>query len=199
MANHQPEHLSADYWNDRYRKKQTGWDIGAISTPLKAYFDQLTDTSLRILIPGGGNSHEALYLAEKGFRYITIVDISDVVTQQLAEKVSRPGYSSIKILNMDFFALEGEFDLIIEQTFFCALFPAIRNQYVDKMFSLLVSSGKLVGLLFNREFEDNPPYGGNLSAYRQLFNKHFRIEILEPCYNSIPSRLGTELFLVASS
>lgn len=193
-----PEYLSAAYWNERYRNKETGWDIGAISTPLKAYFDQLTDLSLRILIPGGGNSYEALYLAKMGFNDITIVDVSDVVTKQLSEKVAELGFHSIKILTMDFFDLEGEFDLIIEQTFFCALHPAKRNLYVHTIQKLLSGNGKLVGLLFNREFENNPPFGGNLSDYRQLFSKHLRILTLESCYNSIPARKGNELFLAVT-
>lgn len=33
--------------------------------PLKVYFDQLTNKDLKILIPGGGNSHEAEYLLKK--------------------------------------------------------------------------------------------------------------------------------------
>lgn len=33
------------YWDQRYQNKQTGWDLGAISPPLKAYFDQWSDTS----------------------------------------------------------------------------------------------------------------------------------------------------------
>ena len=42
------------YWDNRYKEGSTGWDIGTISTPLKEYFNQLKDTSLKILIPGGG-------------------------------------------------------------------------------------------------------------------------------------------------
>jgi hypothetical protein len=48
------------------RSNETGWDLGQVSPPLKAYIDQLTDKNLRILIPGCGNSYEAEYLLEKG-------------------------------------------------------------------------------------------------------------------------------------
>ncbi|MDH5647012.1 MAG: TPMT family class I SAM-dependent methyltransferase, partial [Candidatus Heimdallarchaeota archaeon] len=64
--------ISPANWNKRYADKQTGWDIGSISTPLKQYFDQLTDTSLRLLIPGAGNSYEAEYLYSKGFQNVTV-------------------------------------------------------------------------------------------------------------------------------
>ena len=65
------------------------------------------------------------------------------------------------------------------------------------MASLLSGNGKLAGLLFNKEFPNNPPFGGNEKQYRQLFNPHFRIKVLEDCYNSIPEREGSELFLIA--
>ena len=45
-----------EYWTQRYKDDLTGWDIGAVSTPLKTYFDQLTDKNMRILIPGAGLS-----------------------------------------------------------------------------------------------------------------------------------------------
>ena len=190
----EPQYLSADYWNERYLTNQTGWDIGHISTPLKAYFDQLHNKNIRILIPGGGNSYEAAYLLDNGFTDITVVDISSVVTDQLKKKYNCP---HIHIFSADFFALEGQYDLIIEQTFFCALDPSLREKYVETVKKLLTDNGKLVGLLFNREFENNPPFGGDAEGYRQLFSLSFRIQILETCYNSIPARKDTELFLIA--
>ncbi|MDX5347428.1 MAG: TPMT family class I SAM-dependent methyltransferase, partial [Hymenobacteraceae bacterium] len=48
--------LDQKFWESRYRSNETGWDTGAITTPLKMYFDQLHDKSLRILIPGCGNA-----------------------------------------------------------------------------------------------------------------------------------------------
>jgi hypothetical protein len=44
-----------NYWEERYLKNEIGWDIGAVSTPLKEYIDQLTNKACRILIPGAGN------------------------------------------------------------------------------------------------------------------------------------------------
>ncbi len=186
--------LSADYWNERYRSNQTGWDIGYTSTPLKDYFDQLTNKNIRILIPGGGNSYEAGYLLEKGFTDITVVDLSSVVTDQLKKKYNNP---HLHIVTSDFFALQGQYDLIVEQTFFCALDPSLREKYVRAVKKLLSDNGKLVGLLFNKEFENNPPFGGNEETYRQLFSSSLRIRVLESCYNSIPARKGTEWFLMA--
>lgn len=189
--------LSEAYWNNRYIQGQTGWDIGYVSTPLKEYFDQLKSKNLRILIPGCGNSYEAAYLLALGFKNLTLIDLSKQLTENLQKRLENDLPYQATIIVGDFFDLSGTFDLIIEQTFFCALDPALRENYVQKMASLLSDNGKLVGLLFNKEFPTNPPFGGNKNRYRQLFNLHFRIKVLEDCYNSIPERDGSELFLIA--
>ncbi len=193
-----PDFLSAQYCDNRYLQHQTGWDIGYVSTPLKKYIDQLTDKNIRILIPGAGNSYEAIYLAEQGFTNITVVDISPTLTKKLQETITSLSYTAITIFTADFFVIKGEFDLIIEQTFFCAIDHSLRKKYAEKVKELLSGNGKLVGLLFNKEFDTNPPFGGNIEEYRQLFSSGLRIMILETCYNSIPARSGSELFLMAT-
>jgi len=185
------------YWNGLYETHQTNWDIGDVSTPLKEYIDQLTRKDLAILIPGCGNSYEAEYLLQQGFTNITVVDISPLLTEKLAEKFKASIPHPLTIITSDFFDLEGQYDLIIEQTFFCALPPSRRNDYVHKMYSLLKPGGKLAGVLFNRAFAGGPPFGGNTEEYKPLFEQLFTLKTLAPCYNSIKPRMGTEVFLLA--
>lgn len=191
-----PSFLSADYWNERYLKQATGWDIGHISDPLKMYFDQLTDKDIRILIPGAGNAYEARYLADKGFTNITVIDIAPSVTATLQASLTAIQQKRITVLTGNFFEHKGSYDLIIEQTFFCAIDPSLRKKYIEKVKSLLTGNGRLVGLLFNRGFENGPPFGGSEEEYRQLFSSSLRIRKLEACFNSIPPRAGTELFVI---
>ena len=181
------------YWNTRYKEGTTGWDIGHISSPLKAYINQLEDKSLKILIPGGGNSYEAEYLFKKGFKNVTILDISETALRNVQNRV--PNFPKSLLILQDFFEFEGSFDLIIEQTFFCALDPILRKEYAKKMHSLLKPKGKLMGVLFDFPLtQDGPPFGGSKEEYLTYFNPYFTIEILERCYNSIPPRDGRELF-----
>lgn len=187
--------LDQQYWNNRYQQKETGWDIGYPSTPLKEYIDQLDNKDIAILIPGCGNSYEAEYLLEKGFSNITLIDIAPSLTKKLEEKFAKELDKRIRIITGDFFEQQQQYDLILEQTFFCALDPSMREQYVQKMYELLKTGGKLVGVLFGRSFEGGPPFGGSREEYERLFSKKFRIEILEACYNSIKPREGTELFV----
>lgn len=184
------------FWDNRYLMDQTGWDMGELSPPLKGYFDQLKDKSIRILIPGCGNAYEAAYLMEMGFEDLTLIDISGVLVKALKRKLVKYDGKRLHIFEGDFFAHMGSYDLIIEQTFFCALNPLLRKQYVARMHDLLKPGGKLVGLLFNRVFEGGPPFGGSASEYQNLFIQQWNIKTLEPCYNSIPPRAGNELFFI---
>ncbi len=187
---------ASQYWNDRYLQGQTGWDIRQVSPPLQAYFDQLTAKDLSILIPGCGNSYEAEYLLKKGFTNITLLDISPALVESLRRKFQPPP-PALQLITADFFDHDGAYDLIIEQTYVCALDPAQRPGYVEQMHRLLRPRGRLAGLLFDRDFPGGPPYGGHKEEYQKLLEKRFRIKTLAPCYNSIKPRAGTELFLIA--
>ncbi|MES2518313.1 MAG: methyltransferase domain-containing protein [Bacteroidota bacterium] len=184
--------LSKDYWNNRYEAEETGWDLKTISSPLKAYIDQLTNKNLSILIPGCGSGYEAEYLLKEGFQNITVIDFAPLAVEKM--KIQLLDYQQINIICNDFFAHNGEYDLILEQTFFCALDPSLRPKYVQKMCELLKENGKLVGLLFGVQFPNNPPFGGNREEYLGLFSERFNINLLEPCYNSVKPRQSNELF-----
>ncbi|WP_375240190.1 methyltransferase domain-containing protein [Polaribacter sp.] len=186
--------LSASAWDNRYINNDIGWDLGIVSPPLKAYFDQLKNKELKILIPGGGNSYEAEYLFKQGFKNIFVVDLSKTALNNLHNRI--PELPKNQLINSDFFDVNDTFDLIIEQTFFCAIAPDLREKYAVKMKELLKPKGKLVGVMFNVPLNENrPPFGGNLEEYVELFSSHFKIDILEKCYNSYKNRQGRELFV----
>lgn len=181
-----------DFWNQRWIDENTGWDLGIASPPIQNFINGLKDFSLKILIPGAGNAYEVDYLLEKGFTHITVVDISPFLIEKLKAKYINE--NRVRLIEGDFFNLEGQFDLIIEQTFFCALNPVLRKDYVIKMEQLLSDNGYLVGLLFDREFISGPPYGGQKSEYIKLFSKYLSIIKMDKCETSYPARLGAELW-----
>lgn len=188
--------LNDDYWSKRYEDGQMGWDIGYISTPLKEYFDQLTDRTISILIPGCGNSYEAEYFLRNGFTDITLIDISAVLVERLQEKLQfYIENGNCRVIHQDFFCHQGQYDLIIEQTFLSAIDPALRPDYARQMHSLLKPEGKLVGVIFDFPFEGGPPFGGSKEEYLTMFEPYFRPVIFERCTNSIPPRAGNELFI----
>ncbi|MBX2871394.1 MAG: SAM-dependent methyltransferase [Saprospiraceae bacterium] len=188
--------LSATYWEDRYRDSNTPWDIGYISPPLQHYFDQLQDKSIRILIPGAGRAYEAIYLHQQGFDQVWVCDWAKESFQHLQEVA--PDFPAEHLIVGDFFDLEMEVDLVVEQTFFCALPGSSRKDYVKKMAQLLASSGKLIGLLFAGEFsQTGPPFGGSEKEYRSLLQTYFEIQQMGLAPDSIKPRLGRELFFAA--
>ncbi|MGI8893931.1 MAG: methyltransferase [Bacteroidia bacterium] len=150
-----PEDKSS-FWNERYQSGEMGWDIGYPSTPIKEYFDQVENKELSILIPGAGNAYEAEYLHKIGFTDVTVLDFSAEAISSFQKRV--PDFPEDKLIQQDFFEHKGQYDLIVEQTFFCALNPKLREQYVRKMYELMKVGGKLVGLLFDDELNttDHP-------------------------------------------
>lgn len=185
--------LDQTYWDNQYQANTTGWDLGQVSPPIKTYINTIENKEAKILIPGCGNTYEAEYLLQQGFTNITVIDIAPTLVESLKQKFANN--NNITIILGDFFDHQGKYDFIIEQTFFCALPPTLRQKYVWKMHQLLTDYGKLFGLLFNREFEVSPPFGGSLNEYEQLFYEAFAFNSISMAGNSIPSRANTELFI----
>lgn len=191
--------FDAPYWQARYATPgRAGWDAGRITPPLQAYFDQLpASQDLRILIPGAGRAYEAEYLYRLGFGQVVVADLT---AEPLAELAARaPDFPPQHLWQADFFHLDPSppFDLLVEQTFFCALAPALRPAYARQCARLLRPGGKLVGLLFDTEFAGatEPPFGGTRAEYRALFEPYFDFVHFDTAYNSLPARRGRELFI----
>ena len=187
--------LNSHYWENRYQSNETGWDVGEITTPLKEYIDQIKDKTIKILIPGAGNSYEFEYLMANGFENVCVLDYAQTPLDNIQNRI--PNCHSNQLIHADFFKHESKYDLILEQTFFCALDPKLRKEYVQKMTSLLKPNGKLVGLLFQFPLtEEGPPFGGSKEEYLELFQNDFHIKTLETAYNSIKPRQENELFFI---
>lgn len=186
--------LTKEFWDERYQNDDIGWDVGEITTPLKAYFDQLEDKSISILIPGAGNSYEAEYLHNLGFRNVVVIDIAPTVISKFKERVS--GFPKPHIIKSNFFELNGRFDIIVEQTFFCAIDKKLRQKYAVQAHKLLKPNGKIVGLMFDAPLnEDHPPFGGSVTEYKTYFTSLFDVQVMDPAYNSIETRMGREIFV----
>lgn len=189
--------LDQTFWDQRWKNGQTGWDLSEASPAILAYIDQQQPPfDTHILIPGCGNAWEAKALVERGYQHITLCDISPTLCASLAEQFSST--PEIRIICGDFFDLIGPFDLVIEQTFFCALTPGLRSAYVNQMANIIRPGGFLAGLWFSVEFPfDGPPFGGNPADYLKLLEPYFTIREAGPCMNSVKPRQGNEWFIVA--
>ena len=164
----------------------------------------LTVTELEQLNPqivGGLNIGQTLVLKPgvqvKKTTNVTLVDFAPAPIEAFATRY--PNFPTEQLICADFFELSSnqyQFDWVLEQTFFCAINPQRRDEYVQQMARLLKPKGELVGLLFDKDFgHTHPPFGGDKEEYEQRFKSHFDIEIMEPCYHSHPARQGSELFI----
>lgn len=192
---HNSKELSA-YWQNRYLEDRTGWDIGYPSEPIVKYFEQVENSDLKILIPGAGNAYEAEYLWKNGFTNATVLDIASKPLQNIKKRT--PSFPDSNLIQENFFEHEGQYDIIVEQTFFCSFEPSNENRqaYANQMHSLLKKNGKLIGLWFRHELDltKGRPYGGSQEEIEGYLMPYFTIEVFEECYNSIPPRMGNELF-----
>lgn len=193
-ANQCEQPLDKNFWNTCWKDQETNWDIGQVSPAIAEYMLQYPNKDATILIPGCGNAYEAEFLLKEGYTNITLVDISPKAVENLSEKfASAP---QVKVRCEDFFLHEGIYDILIEQTFFCAIPPHRRKEYAEKASLILREHGKVIGLLFDKKFEhQGPPFGGCPCEYKPIFGPYFHIQTMEECKNSIAPRAGAELFV----
>ncbi len=185
--------LNAEGWNARYLNENTPWDAGSATTPLREATSDLAKKT-RILIPGAGLAHEAQHLHEQGFTDVYVCDWAAEALRSFHKRV--PTFPEKHLICADFFSLEGEYDVILEQTFFCAIHPDLRSAYAGKVQALLVDGGKLLGVLFGEiRKEEGPPFGGTKTEYLGYFEPLFSEVNITDCSNSIKPRLGRELFI----
>ncbi|MGB1038445.1 MAG: SAM-dependent methyltransferase [Bacteroidia bacterium] len=183
----------AEYWDKRYQDAQTGWDIGYANKVLTDYVEANLAKNSRILIPGAGRAYEVEYLWNKGYTNIYACDFSDIAKQTFLK--INPSFPAEQYFVKDFFELDKTFDIVIEQTFFCAINPTMRVDYKNKMHAILNNGGRIYGLLFDMTKEDGPPYGGSKQEYTDLFSSDFEILQLKKCEHSIAPRMGNELVI----
>lgn len=184
--------LSANFWEERYQNGYTGWDIGRVSDPLRGILDEEQNKELRILIPGAGNAWEAEYAWESGFKHVFVLDFAPSALDAFRNRI--PDFPDSHLIHSDFFSHQGNYDLILEQTFFCALDPSLRQQYALHMHKLLTNNGRVRGVLFDSPMNsDQPPFGGSKTEYMQLFEPIFKEVSIQPCIRSIAPRSGKEV------
>ena len=183
-------------WSIRYKEGRTNWDIGYPVPALQEYFDQVGNKDIKILIPGAGNAYEAEHLYKSGFKNVYVMDWATEPLENLRKRF--PDFPDENLLCENFFEHKGEYDIIVEYVFFCAIPPASRADYAKKVCELLKPGGKLVGLLFNDPIDgiEGPPFGGSKEEYIEYFKPYFEIKKYEDAYNSIKPRAGRELFCI---
>ena len=130
-------------------------------------------------------------------------DISATAVKNCREQLAG-GVENVEFVEADFFAAAdlGDFDLIFDHTFFCAIDPSKRSDWAAKMGELLsVKKGRLLTIIYPLPGEhlmskEGPPFEVTFAAYQEVLTE-FGFECLKRWGNSElpasnPKRLGRE-------
>ena len=170
---------SREDWQGHYESDDLGWDLGQVAPPFVKLWEEEKLPVGKALVPGCGRGHEVIFLAENGFE-VTAIDFSKGAVTYLERALKERSLSG-RVLHQDFFGLDnshdGIYDLVLEQTFFCAIAPRQRQDYVRNVTRILKPGGMLVGLFYHTDKEGGPPYNTTRADITVNFAKNF--EILE--------------------
>lgn len=188
------EGYTKDDWQHHYETDDLRWDLEGVSPPFARLWENNELLPGKAIIPGCGRGHEVLYLAERGFE-VTAVDFAEGAVALLTQNLRDRGLEA-EVLFQDFFELSSDydqrFDLMLEQTFFCAITPSLRLRYVDTAARLLKSGGLLVGLFYETNEEGGPPFNTTYEDVQSHFSRRFTVERLEKAAHSIERRKDKE-------
>ncbi len=153
-------------WAARYRGADTPWDLGAAHPELQARVRELAKfreaSGGRALVAGCGRGHDALCLAEAGWR-VTALDIVDATAGDLGRRLSQLG-GTFRVEDALGAGNGEKFDLVFEHTFFCAIDPALRPRWGASMGRALTQGGALCALVFpvgKPAADGGPPFGNS--------------------------------------
>jgi len=148
----------------------------------------------RVLVPGCGRGYDVLLFASHGYDAYgldvsqTAVDACRELDEEQGEDAIRYPFRDMRLgrgsrhfLAADFFKNElashtngGNFDIIYDYTFLCALPPDLRPRWSKQMSKLLAPDGSLVcleGPLTKPPKAGGPPHGLSSELYTQLFKQ----------------------------
>lgn len=185
---------SREDWQGHYESNDLGWDLGQVAPPFVKLWQEKKLPVGKVLVPGCGRGHEVVFLAENGFE-VTAIDFSKGAVTYLEKALQERGLSG-RVLHQDFFGLDdshdGIYDLVLEQTFFCAIAPRQRRDYVLNVARMLRPGGMLVGLFYNKDKEGGPPYNTTREDIETHFSGKFKIQQLDKTPLSAEQRKDKE-------
>lgn len=199
------------YWEKRFHEGDTPWDLGK-ATPLleealeflrglPGYGTGLGSTkSAYVLSAGAGRGADALELVRRGFNVVAVEWLSPAVEtlRKRYEALGSDIKGSLSIIEGDFFKIEAcKVDFAFEHTFFCALEPGFRTNYVDAMSRWLKPGGVLLGNFFihsgsGGDINDRcePPFFISKENLQAIFCCKFKLLYLAPATQSGVGRRG---------
>ena len=184
------------FWNEKYIDDEISWDLSA-PTPAFVHWFKNLNKNKKIIVPGSGNGHDAIYLAELGHS-VYAVDFS----LEAIKNMKKNNVNNLHVILDNYFNLskkfDAQFDYFLEYTFFCAINPERRLEYIEKAYNLLKPGGVFVGMLIpvvKSVEEAGPPFGVNVDDTIEMFATFFNDIKIGKTKFSIVQREDRELFI----
>ena len=185
---------SCDDWEHHYKINDLGWDLGVVAPPFVRLWEDRMIVPCKAVVPGCGRGHEAIFLAERGYN-VTAVDYTHGAVSHLKQALLQRNIFG-EVLCQDFFEINASynnsFDLLLENTFFCAIDPAMRHKYVLTAGRILKPGALFVGLFYETGKEGGPPFNTRRKDIEDFFSNQFVIEVLNKTPHSAEQRQGKE-------
>jgi SAM-dependent methyltransferase len=194
---------TAEFWQERFDKKETGWDRGAVSPKLLTWLEVGDMKPCRIAVPGCGNGWEVVELARRGFEVVAIDYTAAAVERTNARLHSEALSAQVIQADVLSFQPDARFDAIYEQTCLCAIHPDHWFQYALQLRKWLKPEGHLWAMFMQmlrppateQGLIVGPPYHCDINAMRALFTEANWVWP-KPPYDKVPHpNMGHELGL----
>uniref|UniRef100_A0A7S4F4J4 S-adenosyl-L-methionine-dependent methyltransferase n=1 Tax=Chrysotila carterae TaxID=13221 RepID=A0A7S4F4J4_CHRCT len=167
-------------WESMWSKglgKGEAFDVGSASGTLVRYLSRTPKLDLAqgaaALVPGCGRAYDALALASHGYSRVVALDLSSTAVnaakEELKTAADTEAAARVEVCCGDFFSYQGQFDLIWDCTFLCALEPSVRAEWAKQQKSLLKPGGLLLTCIFPIvDKEGGPPFAMSVPLVRDL-------------------------------
>lgn len=190
-------------WDELWKQSVTPWDRAGPSQALKdavtsnknaiGVRNQATGQRARALVPGCGRGYDVLSLASLGFDTYGVdgsesaIEAAEKLRQESGDTDTyrvvneQTGRGKAEFIVGDFFkdgflaaTGGGDFDLIFDYTFLCALPQELRPAWAKRMSELLAPGGHLICLewpLHKAPKNGGPPHGLSAELYTELLRR----------------------------
>ncbi|MGB5055458.1 MAG: thiopurine S-methyltransferase [Nitrospirales bacterium] len=189
--------MEADFWLQRWGKREIGFHQVEINPYLEQYWPSLKlARESTVLVPLCGKSRDMRWLAQLG-HHVVGVELCEAAVQEFFEEskvqptVDQQGsfqrYSAenVELLVGDFFALAAE-DVqevagVYDRAALVALPPEMRREYVNLLAEIVPAKVQtlLITFEYRRGEREGPPFSIDRDAVKSLFDGRCEINVLD--------------------
>lgn len=192
FAKHDP--ATPAFWNVRFDANFTPWDQRGVPQCLRDYLIA-HPAPQKVLIPGCGAAYEVKHFLQCGWTP-TAIDFSPAAVAQARVQL---GAAASHVDEGDFFGdaiLPGDFDVIYERAFLCALPRRLWADWAKRVAELIPSGGLMIGFFFADDNPKGPPFGLKQGELEQMLSPAFSLIEKKTPTDSIPIFAGKEIWQV---